>query len=351
MPTTSQPAERTDRFGVVAVLCVAALLATARAAGAEPDGPARLSDNLYGARMIDAERGWAVGAFGAIAQTRDGGATWRAQSAPTSEQLYDVAFADLQHGWIVGRAGVILHTDDGGTTWRTQTSGTDHHLFSVSTRDPKEAWAVGDWGTLQHTPDGGATWRTTSFDRDLILNDQAWPDAQHGWVVGEGGAIFATRDGGATWSEQPTGIAKTLFGVFFVDPLTGWSVGLDGLILHTRDGGATWLVQHGNPTVAALDQVGFRESAENPTLYDVALNGRAGFAVGDTGSVFVSADGGASWQRAVTPTAASLRWIRAVSVVPAGAGIVVGANGLALRLTGDTLSLAPQRVDAAAVAR
>ncbi len=348
---TDQPTKRTARLGAILVLGVLVLLATGQPAGAEPAVPARLTDHLYGAHMLDAERGWAVGAFGTIAQTRDGGGTWRVRTAPTLEQLYDVAFADLQHGWIVGRSGVILHTDDGGTTWRAQASGTDHHLFSVEALDALVGWAVGDWGTLRHTRDGGATWNAASFERDLILNDQAWADARHGWVVGEAGAIFATRDGGATWTEQPTGIAKTLFGVFFADRLTGWSVGLDGLILQTRDGGATWLVQHGNPTVGALDQVGFRESAENPTLYDVALNGHTGYAVGDAGSVFISADGGESWQRAVTPTAASLHWIRAVSVAPAGAGMLVGANGLILRLAGDAPSLAPLRADAAAIPR
>jgi photosystem II stability/assembly factor-like uncharacterized protein len=350
VPGLCQRWQLTARPGVRIVLCLVALLVTGQAVRADPELPTRLTDHLYGVDMIDGDQGWAVGAFGTIAQTRDGGVTWRVQSSPTAEQLFDVAFADPQHGWIVGRSGTILHTDDGGQTWRAQASGTDHHLFSVAALSPLESWAIGDWGTLRHTRDGGTTWIAADFARDLILNDQAWPDARHGWVVGETGAIFSTRDGGVTWTEQKTGIAKTLFGVFFVDPLTGWSVGLDGLILHTRDGGATWLVQHGEPTVRALDQVGFRESAENPSLYSVALNGHAGYAVGDAGSVFVSADGGESWQRAPTPSAASLRWIRAVSVAPAGVGLLVGANGLTLRMAGDPPSLAPPHADAAAIA-
>jgi len=335
------------------VVFAAALLAQGHSAGGpvppalNPD-PAPLTDNLYGTSFVDARTGWAVGAFGTIAHTTDAGASWRRQPSGTLEHLYAVHFVDARTGWAVGRAGTVLHTTDGGVAWTRQAAGTPQHLFDVRALDGQRAWAVGDWGAVVHTTDGGTTWQDRSLPRDVILNAQAWPDPTHGWIVGEAGTIVHTADGGATWQDQTSPAAKTLFGVFFRDAQTGWAVGLDGLILRTRDGGTSWEVQRGDPTVGALEQVGFREALDNPSLYDVSVQEPYGYAVGDTGAVFRSADSGASWQRATVPSTVSLRWIRALALVPGTHGVCVGANGLTLRLANDEVLFTENPPDAAA---
>jgi photosystem II stability/assembly factor-like uncharacterized protein len=319
--------------------------ALARPAAAAPD--ARITDSLYGARFVSAEDGWVVGGFGTIYRTRDGGASWRQQASHTIEHLYGVDFADAQHGWVVGRSGTILHTNNGGDTWEPQASGSEQHLFNVKAIDTQRAWAVGDFGTILATHDGGRKWDNHSMTRDVILNAQAWVDTDHGWIVGEGGTIVTTSDGGATWTDQTSDVAKSLFGVFFTDAQHGWAVGLDGLILHTPDGGQTWQVQHGEKEVGALEQVGFAEALGNPSLYDIALAGKYGYAVGDVGGVFLSEDGGATWQRKEMPKAFGLRWIRALSLVRGTHGVLVGANGLTIRVAGDQIQLPPDEPRAA----
>ena len=320
-------------------LALALCTLAASPAVAAPHGGIRVTDNLYGARFVDADNGWAVGAFGTIVRTRDGGNTWRPQVSHTTEQLFSVAFADAQHGWIAGRSGLILHSGDGGDNWRAQPSGTDRHLFKVEVLDRQRAWAVGDWGTILATHDGGATWENRSLDRDVILNDQAWPDADHGWIVGESGAIFVTTDAGKTWNEQPSGVEKTLFGVCFTDLQHGWAVGLDGILIRTTDGGQTWQVQQGSAEVGALEQVGFQEALGNPSLYDIMVAGKYGYAVGDIGTVLASEDGGATWQRKEMPAEWRLRWVRSISLVSGTHGVLVGANGLTLRVVGNRVQL------------
>jgi photosystem II stability/assembly factor-like uncharacterized protein len=309
----------------------------ARPAAAAPG--ARITDNLYGARFVSADDGWAVGGFGTVYRTRDGGVSWRQQATHTIEHLYGVDFADAQHGWVVGRSGTILHTDNGGDTWEAQKAGSEQHLFSVKAIDPQHAWAIGDFGTILATHDGGQQWENHTMTRDIILNGQAWLDTTHGWIVGEGGTIVATSDGGATWTDQTSDVTKTLFGVCFVDAQNGWAAGLDGLILHTQDGGQTWQAQHGEKEVGALEQVGFAEALGNPSLYDVAVSGKYGYAVGDVGGVFVSEDGGATWQRKELPSAFGLRWIRAASLANGAHGVLVGANGLTIRVAGGQVQL------------
>lgn len=309
------------------------------------------ADHLYGTSLLSNGEGWAAGAFGTILYTRDGGVTWYPQTSGVTEPLFDIDFADAQHGWAVGRSGRVLGTHDGGKTWRAQASATTNHLFEVVALGRQRAWAVGDWGTVVTTTDGGATWQDRSLGRDVILNGMSWPDETHGWIVGEAGEVLATEDGGKTWHERRSGVDKTLFGVFFETPQRGWIVGLDGLILRTDDAGMTWQVQHGEAAVAGLEQVGFAEAFGNPSLYAVTVTEGYGMAVGDNGSIFVSADGGARWRRSTDVAAARMRWVRGVSLGDDGRGVVVGANGLAAavdmkRLTGPERGAdAPEGVD------
>ncbi len=325
---------------VVVVLIVAVALAfpvrTIAAGGADSN---HIIDHLYGSSLLDRNTGWIVGAFGMVARTHDGGKTWQVQKSGTSEHLFDVAFFDTSNGWAVGRSGTIVHTSDAGDTWQPQVSATQQHLFSVRAISTQRAFAVGDWGTIISTSNGGKTWEARSIDRDVILNSQSWPDAQHGWVVGEAGTILVTSDGGTTWQDQQAGVEKTLFGSCFTDTQHGWVVGLDGMILRTTDGGATWEAQRGDTRVGGLEQVGAKAGVENPSLYNIALAGQIGYAVGEGGAVFVSEDGGSTWQRKPVPAAVNMRWIRSVSLVPGTHGLLVGANGLTIMVAGNQLSL------------
>lgn len=321
---------------LVALVC----LAFASSAGGVVGGDSnRIIDHLYGAALVEGNTGWIVGTFGMIARTRDGGVTWQLQKSNTVEHLFDVDFADATHGWAVGRSGLIARTSDAGETWQLQKSGTENHLFSVKAISPQHAVAVGDWGTIVITADGGKTWETKPLDRDVILNAQAWPDKDHGWIVGEAGTLLVTSDGGATWQDQQTGVDKTFFGTCFKDAKQGWIVGLDGVILHTADGGVTWTAQHGNTEVGALEQVGAKAGVDNPSLYDIEIGEKIGFAVGEGGAVFLTEDGGGTWKRATVPPGANLRWMRAVAMSPDAKALLVGANGLTLRGIGSQLSL------------
>jgi photosystem II stability/assembly factor-like uncharacterized protein len=264
----------------------------------------------------------------------------------TMEQLFSVDFANSQQGWVVGRTGIVLHTVDGGETWVRQPTGSERHLFKVTAVDAQRAWAVGDWGTILVTQDGGKTWKDRSLTRDVILNGMSWPDGAHGWIVGEAGTILATSNGGVDWSDQTSGIQKTLFGVCFVDAQRGWAVGLDGLILRTTDGGQTWQLRHGDPEVGALEQVGFKEALDNPSLYDIAVAGREAYAVGDNGSVFTSDDAGETWHRKDVPGQASLQWLRGASLVSGTHGVFVGANGLTIRVASGQLRVSENEENA-----
>lgn len=332
---------RPGRAAFARVAAIALVVASPR-----PSPAVVVRDNLYAVKSMGANEAWAVGNFGSIYHTADGGKSWEARESGTKNPLFGVDFADAQNGWIVGKASLILRTADGGRTWKPQTSTIppEKHLFAVHALDPQTVWAVGDWGAIAVTHDGGATWQdrslgtaavkvekvpgrtTTTLTDDVILYAVSFPDPKHGFIAGEFGTLLTTADGGETWEKRDLGTEKTLFGVSFTTPENGWVVGIDGLLLRTRDGGRTWDVQRGREGAEALEELGFMETMRNPGLYDVHVRGRYGVVVGDTGILLISTDAGETWTRYDLPEKQRLVWMRGVNLGPDD-GFVVGANG------------------------
>ncbi len=123
------------------------------------------------------------------------GATWTPQGSGTNI-LWEVSFVDANAGTAVGDYGTILRTSDGGTTWTPQGSGTFNSLYGVSFADANTGTAVGSSGTILHTTDGGATWTPQSSGTTDGLAGVSFVDANTGTVVGLYGTILRTNTGG-----------------------------------------------------------------------------------------------------------------------------------------------------------
>jgi photosystem II stability/assembly factor-like uncharacterized protein len=266
----------------------------------------------------------AVGKFGLILLTQDGGKTWQSRPSGTTKALTAVSFADHDHGFAVGNGGVLLATNDGGATWQAQDSGSKDQLLNVYALSPLQAFAVGAFGTLISTTDGGRNWSKHELPWEKLierivqeggliepnLNAVHFSSPEFGWVVGEFGLILQTKDAGRTWTPQRYGSElPQLYSVEFVDSRRGWAVGQGGSFIQTSDGG-----QHWSPVQPEMTR----------DLYDIALQAEHGVAVGD-GIVLVSRDGGSSWQTSGANTAdqrlsgATLKSSEAIVVGAAGA--------------------------------
>ena len=93
--------------------------------------PLPQGNSLRDIQIIDDNIVYAIGHYGSIIKTTDGGNNWHLLKSNVKTTLYSMCFIDEITGWIVGGAGTILKTEDGGENWIQQDVGTEAWLRSV----------------------------------------------------------------------------------------------------------------------------------------------------------------------------------------------------------------------------
>lgn len=287
----------------------------------------RFPDPLYDL-CLTGKRGVAVGYYGTILVSKDGGNKWEQAPSGTKELLTSLSFPDTNYGWVVGSNGTILTTSNGGLTWKPQNSGTSNYLLGVHFVNSQKGWAVGEFGTILHTRDGGAHWQAQqSGETDLLLEGVRFLDEKRGFVVGEFGTILTTSDGGNRWTsifqkeeeildiEAIGKMRPTLYNLDFQDDKIGVAVGVGGYILRTQDGGKTWK-NVSSPTANHL----YRVKSINGDLYAVGLRG----------TLLISADQGQNWKLLSLPPEVSLNWYYGIAG-NSGEIFLAGENGKVLK--------------------
>lgn len=106
-------------------------------------------------------------------------------------------------------------------------------------------------------------------------------------------------------------------GLTFLDTTRGWAVGSSGSIFSTEDGGNTWIERAAAKDVFFLFGVDF-------------VDAQRGWAVGEKGTILSTTDGGISWARQDSNSIADLS---AVSFVDSLRGWAVGEGGTILNTT------------------
>jgi photosystem II stability/assembly factor-like uncharacterized protein len=176
--------------------------------------------------------------------------------------LFSVHFKDNNIGWAVGEYGTILKTTNGGTNWTTYTSGTIASLWSVHFTDNNTGWVVGSVGTIIKTTNGGTNWTAQSSGNTYSLFSVHFTDNTTGWAVGYWGTILKTTNGGTNWTAYTSGTIASLWSVHFTDNNTGWAVGSVGTILKTTNGGVTFINDKEEPSL--LTNYSLSQNYPNP---------------------------------------------------------------------------------------
>ncbi|MDB5971290.1 MAG: hypothetical protein JWQ90_3740 [Hydrocarboniphaga sp.] len=307
---------------------IAGVMAIAAARAAQETGKVdtiitgKAHDALF-ALAFNQNIGVAVGAAGAIFDTRDAGKTWqRVSPSPTQLSLLGVDI-NAAHELAVGQMGLILKRD-AQAAWQKVDSGTEERLFAVSLNSHGVAAAVGSFGTVLKSSDGGGSWAAIAPDWSPYTEDGAQPhlygvdvdEAGSVTIAGEFGLILRSAAGQAGWQLLHKG-AASIFALDIRSDGVGYAVGQSGAALRSDNGGQTWSEL---ATGSAAILLGVRSSADG----QVVASGMR--------DMLRSADNGQTWSH-VTAGDVQSAWYSGLARADAGAPLLaVGATGKIIRI-------------------
>ena len=179
LPSVGSAAPAADIFPV---------LETPAVVSARAESSAILSVAKAGERLV------AVGERGIVLLSDDAGLNWRQVNAPVSVTLTAVQFVTQTSGWAVGHFGIVLHSVDGGETWTKQLDGQQAAALALKAAEKQ----------VTIDPEGGQrALREAQFlvtdGPDKPFLDVLFVTENTGYVIGAYNLIFRTDDAGQTW--------------------------------------------------------------------------------------------------------------------------------------------------------
>jgi photosystem II stability/assembly factor-like uncharacterized protein len=214
--------------------------------------PYPTSNQLVSLDFIDEYTGLAVGEYGTIVKTTDGGGNWKLIEIPWLDYLLDVDFVNNQISYAAGQNGIIIKSTDGGETWERQSVKYTNNLNRVLFRNQNDGWIIGEKGLILHTSDGGNKWDQVISNRGEELKGIAFINDSSLCIVGMDSTILLTDNEGKSWqrvsfdSDPLSHLSYSHFNdVFFLNDTLGWigGIGIYGsvsLFFKTIDGGRFW---------------------------------------------------------------------------------------------------------------
>ena len=283
--------------------CVGADVCAATDGGASDASTGRWTPQESGVPMVlraitgNGSEVYAVGDFGVIVHSSDGGNFWARQSTPTTQPFYGVWCdpAACNNAWAVGAAGAIIRTLNAGLTWSAQPSGTTNQLNSVWGMSSTDIFVAGYSGTALHSTNAGTMWTASTTVLPMTVTFYAISGRSFGdtRLVGKNG------NGGVIYKQSGTGFAAEVL------PLTGASGDAYYAVAGTTTGQLVAAGTQGRISryVTTWSQV---TSGTTADIRSVWAKDNVMVAVGNEGTILRSLDGGATWKPQESGTTAAL---------------------------------------------
>lgn len=115
-------------------------------------------------------------------------------------------------------------------------------LVAVDVIDSDHVVVVATTGEIHLSSNSGLTWQRARMPAVVALRDISFADRETGWVVGHG-VILRSEDAGSSWKHQrlpDLGDRVRLVGISAIDRQHAIAVGETGTVLRTQDGGRSW---------------------------------------------------------------------------------------------------------------
>lgn len=192
-------------------------------------GPA---DPFLDVMFLDTRNGFAVGAYGMIYRTSDGGASWQIaiSGIENIDRFHYYAITADQAGnlYLSGEAGLLYTSRDGGLAWEKVESLYEGSLFGVIAGD-ESVLTFGLRGNLFRSTDQGRNWAQVENPKNYSLYGGRVSPQGEFLLVGAGGQLLRSRDGGATFEASNHPSRSTFSSVLTGTDNSLLAVGVNGL--------------------------------------------------------------------------------------------------------------------------
>ncbi len=157
--------------------------------------------------FLDQNRGWAVGAFGTLLTTDDGGQHWVGQPAlvdnPDEFHLNTITGDGENRVFIAGEGGLMYRSGDGGDSWEALEPFYEGSWFGLVYSAPHDTLLVfGLQGNLYRSSDFGDTWEAVPGDSRVALAGGSASVEGNIVLVGGVGTVLRSQDGGLSFQRD-----------------------------------------------------------------------------------------------------------------------------------------------------
>ncbi len=183
----------------------------------------------------DAHFGYAVGAYGMLYRTENGGASWEIAvehiDNPDRYHYYALVADGAGNLFLSGEAGLLYRSTDDGRHWERLDPGYDGSLFGLLIAGDGAVLAFGLRGNVLRSEDAGDTWRPVPVADDPRQGLYGGIRLVDGTLVlvGAGGVVLHSRDDGRSFTPSLVEGAATLSAVAGRAPDDLRLVGMEGV--------------------------------------------------------------------------------------------------------------------------
>ena len=169
------------------------------------------------------------------------------EEPPFASPLMDIWFQDQDRGWAVGAFGELLTTTDGGRRWVSNptavTNPEELHLNTVTGDGAGRVFIAGEEGLMFRSLDGGRHWERLQSDYPGSWFGALYSAATDALLVfGLQGQLHRSDDFGGQWRALASGTGMTLNGGSASTDGQLVIVGAVGTVLHSGDGGDSFVM-------------------------------------------------------------------------------------------------------------